>query len=114
MDDVIAEIATRTGLDASVVRKAVGIIVGFLSREAPAEKAQPLLAKLPGAQQLADANGTISGGLFGIFTALSGAGLGMGEIQTIAREFIKVAKAKAGDKEVDALLATIPGISQFI
>jgi hypothetical protein len=114
MDEIIADIANRTGLDAAVVGKAVGIIVGFLSREAPAENTQPVLDKLPGAQALADANGGISGGLFGVFNALTSAGLGMGEVQTVSREFIRLAKAKAGEKEVDTLLATIPGIRQFI
>jgi len=52
MDEIIADIANRTGLDAAVVGKAVGIIVGFLSREAPAENTQPVLDKLPGAHQL--------------------------------------------------------------
>ena len=114
MDEIIADIAARTELDTSVVQKSVGIIIGFLSHEAPAETVRPLLDKLPGAQAMADANSGIGGGLFGVFNALTGAGLGMSEVQTVAREFVKAAKARVGDQEVDSLLAKIPGISQFV
>jgi hypothetical protein len=38
----------------------------------------------------------------------------MGEIQAIAAAFVAFAKAKLGDREIDAVTRAIPGVGQFI
>jgi hypothetical protein len=45
---------------------------------------------------------------------LHGAGLGMGDIQAVTKETVNFAKEKAGAETVDAVLAKIPGVSQFV
>jgi hypothetical protein len=45
---------------------------------------------------------------------LMSSGLGMGEITTIAKETIAVARQHAGDQVVDEVVGSIPGLSQFI
>jgi hypothetical protein len=43
-----------------------------------------------------------------------GMGLGMGEIQGVAKETIAFAKENAGEETVDNVIAAIPGLGQFI
>ena len=72
-----------------------------------------MIDKLPGARDLIGQGGT-GRGLFGVFNDLAGAGLGMGEVQTLARTFLAEARAKIGADEVDSVVASIPGLGQFI
>jgi hypothetical protein len=114
MDELFDEIAASTGLDRAVARKAVGIIIAFVGREAPPDTVAGLFDKLPGARALADENTGANGGLFGLLNDLTGAGLGMAEIQSTAMAFVTFAKTKAGEKEVDAVIAAIPSLGQFM
>ncbi len=113
MDEVVDQIVASTGLDADAVWSALGILLSYLRGEAPA-KVEPLLDKLPGARELADRQGKIRGGIFGAFNAISGAGLGLGEMQTVAREFRAYAINVAGEQAVDDVLAAVPTLRQFI
>jgi len=114
MDELVDQIVAATGLDRAAARKAVGIIIGFLNREGPADKVKELIDKLPGARALADENSGASGGLMGVFNDLTGAGLGFAEIQSVASAFISFARAKLGDREVDAVVRAVPGLASFI
>jgi hypothetical protein len=38
----------------------------------------------------------------------------MGEITALAKETIAFAKEKAGDEVVDEVVASVPGLSQFV
>jgi hypothetical protein len=114
MDELVEQIAAKTGLGSAVVRKAVGIIINFLGREGPPEKVQAIIDKLAGARALGDENAGASGGLLGVFNDLTAAGLGMAQVQVVAREFVTFAKVKAGEAEVNAVINAIPGLTQFI
>jgi hypothetical protein len=114
MDELVDQIAAKTGLDHGAARKAIGIIVSFLRREGPADQVDKMIDKLPGARALADESGVRSGGLLGVFNDLAGAGLGMTDIQAVANAFLNFAKAKLGDQEVEGVIRGIPGLSQFI
>ena len=41
-------------------------------------------------------------------------GMGMGEIGGVAKETIRFAREKAGDGPIDEVVASIPGLGQFI
>ncbi len=114
MDELIAKIATDAGIDRALARKALAIIVNFLSREAPADHAQALLDKLPGARELAGEASGGSTGVMGAFNELSSAGLGLGAVQQVVGGFVAYARDKAGNAEVDAVINAIPGLSQFV
>ncbi len=114
MDQLIAEVAAKAGVTQAVARKALAIIVSFIAKAAPADKVAAVVDKLPGARDLAKESTGKSSGLMGVFNDLTSAGLGMSGVQTVARSFLTHAKAKAGDKEVDALVRSIPGLSQFV
>jgi hypothetical protein len=113
MDEIVDQIAATTGVTRAVVAKAVGIILGFLAEAAPGQ-VDPLLDKLPGARALAAANTGSGGSLIGVFNALTAAGLGMGEVQSVTRAFIATARAEVGNGAVDAVIAAIPGLGQFV
>jgi hypothetical protein len=50
----------------------------------------------------------------GVGSRLMSAGLSMGEIQGVTRVIIAYAREKAGDQDVNAIVDSIPGLSQFI
>ena len=113
MDEIVDRVVSETGAERAAVAKGLAIIVNFLAREAPPEKVGAMIDKLPGARDLIGKGGT-SRGLFGVFNELAGAGLGMGEVQTLARTFLAEARARLGADEVNAVVASIPGLGQFV
>jgi hypothetical protein len=127
MDELIARLVADVGIDRSAAEKAVGIILDFLVKEGPADKVQPLLAKLPGAQTLLTKaasegggafggmmGGMMGGGVMGAGMRMMSAGLSMGEVQDVARAVLGYAREKAGDKAISEVGAAIPGLAQFV
>jgi hypothetical protein len=123
MDELIARLVADIGIDRSAAEKAVGIILDFLVKEGPADKVQPLLAKLPGAETLlaqsASAGGGgfmdgLMGGVMGAGMRMMSAGLSMSEVQDVARAVLAYAREKAGDKAIGEVGAAIPGLAQFV
>ncbi|MCO7726613.1 DUF2267 domain-containing protein [Brucella intermedia] len=120
MEELIARITSKVGIDAATAEKAVGMILAFLQKEGPEAEVQKLLAAAPGAEEAISqvkGGGFLSGlmgGVMGLGSQLMGAGLGMGEISGVARETIRFAKEKAGDEPVDAVIGAIPGLGQFV
>lgn len=116
MEDLIAHIATETGVDPTAARHALGLILAFLREEGPKTEVDALFASLPGAEEAAAVatDGEAGGGLMGLAGKLSGLGLGMGEMQAAGRQIFAYARAKAGDERVGQLVAAIPGLGQFL
>jgi hypothetical protein len=117
MDELVGRLVAELGIDREVAEQAVGIILAFLIKEAPADKVKPLIDALPGAEEAAAAApspGVFSmGGIMGVGTQLVGLGLGMGEVQDVARTLLSFAREKAGEDAVGELVGAIPGLSQF-
>src|SRR5690349_24269328 len=61
MDELIARLVANVGVDKSAAEKAVGIILAFLRKDGPPDKVQVLIDKLPGAEQLLQAQEGIGG-----------------------------------------------------
>jgi hypothetical protein len=116
MDELVQNVATTTGIDPAIAWKSVIIILKFLNREGPPEKIGQLIDGLPGAREAINADNTqiSNGGVMGVFGDLTAAGLGMFQVQDVARAFIAYARQKVGPTEVDAVVAAIPGLSQFV
>ena len=123
MDDLIARLVADVGIDRATAEKAVGIILDFLVKEGPADKVQPLLAKLPGAeavmQRAASENGSSGmggtmGGVMGAGMRMMSAGLSLGQVQSVTRAVIAFTREKAGENAVGEIVAAIPGLSQFV
>src|SRR3954471_3177877 len=117
MSDLVDRVVARVGLDRPTSEKAVGIILDFLSKEGPADKVQALLARLPGHEALIAAGASTGGGPFGnmggimgVGSRLMGAGLGMGQIQSVIQELMTYCREQgAGDLLTD-ISASIPGL----
>src|ERR1700761_2147550 len=93
MDELIGRLAAKAGIDEAVAEKTIGIILGFLRSEGPSDKVQTLIDRIPGAEAAIAASSNsgglarlMGGGLMALGTKLMSLGLGMGEIQNIARE----------------------------
>jgi hypothetical protein len=118
MDELIGRLVAETGIDRTTTETAIGIILNFLAKEGPADKMQQLLAKIPGAdalmQKTADAGGGGMGGVMGAGMSMMAAGLSMGQVQDVTKQFIAFAREKAGEDAVGEIVAAIPGLSQFV
>src|ERR1700682_2928544 len=119
MDELIEQLAAKAGIDKAVAGKTIGIILGFLRNEGPADKVQALIDKIPGAEAAIEAPsggglvGLMGGGLMVLGSKLMGLGLGMGEIQSIARELFKFGRDKIGADQMGEIIAGTPGLSKF-
>jgi hypothetical protein len=120
MDELVERLAAKVGLDRAVAGKTIGIILGFLRKEGPADKVQALIDQIPGAEAAIEAPGggsglagLMGGGLMALGSRLMGLGLGMGEIQSVARELFKFGRDKIGADQMGEIIAGTPGLSQF-
>src|SRR2546422_824652 len=121
MDELIGRLVANVGVDRAVAEKAVGIILRFLLKEGPADKVQPLIDKLPGADaairnapQESGLAGMFGGGIMAAGTRMMAAGLSMGQVQAVTRETIAYAREKAGEDAVGEIVGAIPGLGQFV
>jgi hypothetical protein len=124
MNDIIRQISEATGIQPNVAEKALGMMLGFLEKEGEDGPVQKMLAAIPGAQDLVSQyggdgsggflSGLAGGGIMGLGQQLMGLGLGMGEITALAKQTIALAKQYAGEELVDQVVASIPGLSQFV
>jgi hypothetical protein len=122
MDELIGRLVADVGIDRAAAETAVGIILDFLVKEGPADKVQPLLAKLPGAEALIEKAtsagggglGGMMGGVMGAGMRMMSAGLSMGQVQSVTRAVIAYTREKAGEDAVGEIVAAIPGLAQFV
>ena len=127
MDELIARVTQKTGLEASVARKAIGLILAYLQKEGPAAEVNQLLAAMPGAEQVAAQSGDggpgatgggfmgmMGGGVMALGGQLIGAGVSMGQMQPLGRELFAYGREKAGEDVMGPIVGSIPGLSQFV
>ena len=121
MQDLIARITANVGIDADTATKAVGTILAFLQSEGPTDKVNDMLTAIPGSDELiaqASSGGMLSGlmgsGVMGLGSKLMGLGLGMGEISGVAKETVGYAREQGKGEEIDEIVASIPGLGQFV
>jgi len=123
MDELVARLVAKVGIDQATAEQAIGIIFEFLLKEGPPDKVQALIDRLPGAAELMEAQegvdasgggGFAMGGIMGAGTKLMTAGLSMGQVQAVTRETIAFARETAGDDAIGEIVGAIPGLSQFI
>ena len=120
MDELTAWLASKAGIETTVAEKTIGIILGYLRNEGPSDKVQALIDRIPGAEAAISAAGNggglgrlMGGGLMALGTKLMGLGLGMGEIQNVARELFRFGRDKIGADQMGEIIAGTPGLSQF-
>ena len=120
MDELVEQLAAKAGIDKAVAEKTVGIILGFLRKEGPSDKVQVLIDRIPGAERTVEASdgsnglsGLMGGGLMALGSRLMGLGLGIGEIQNVARELFKFGRDRVGADQMGEIISGTPGLSQF-
>lgn len=122
MDELVDQVVGNVGIAKPVAERAVGIILDFLATEGPADTVKAVLEHVPGGAEAAaaahDEGGSglfgAMGGIMGAGSRLMSAGLSLSEIQGVTRVLIAYARDKAGDQDVNAIVDSIPGLSQFI
>ncbi|MDR6756035.1 hypothetical protein J2Y48_001325 [Mycoplana sp. BE70] len=127
MNDLVNRVAENVGIEPATAEKAIGMMLGFLQREAADGPVAQMIEAIPGASDLvAKYNGEGSGGLLGgLMNAMGGGvmalgqqlmsqGLGMGEITGLAKETMAIAREYAGSDVVDEVVGSVPGLGQFV
>ena len=130
MNELVTRVADAVGIEPALAEKAIGMMLGFLQREAADGPVAKMIESIPGAVELVakyNGEGTGGGGMLGglmsaiggggvmgLGQQLMGEGLGMGEITGLAKETIAVAREHAGDETVDEVVSSVPGLGQFI
>ena len=120
MDELIGRLAEKAGIEKAVAEKSVGIMLGFLRNEGPSDKVQALIDNIPGAEAVIAASGSggglsrlMGGGLMALGTKLMGLGLGMGEIQSIARELFRFGRDRIGADQMGEIIAGTRGLKEL-
>jgi len=129
MNELVNRIADKVGIEPAVAEKSVGMMLGFLQREAADGPVAKMIESVPGALELVakyngegEGKGLLGGlmsaigggGIMGLGQQLMAQGLGMGEISKLAKETMAAAREYAGDDVVDEVVASVPGLSQFV
>jgi hypothetical protein len=121
MDELIERLTDKVGLERDVARRTVGAILGFLRSEGPTDKVQALIDTIPGAEDAIEPLGPrtgigklLGGGVMGLGTKLMGLGLGMTEIQNVARELFKFGRDKIGTDGMQEIIAGTPGLNKLV
>ncbi len=120
MDELIGRLAEKAGIEKAVAEKSVGIMLGFLRNEGPADKVQALIDNIPGAEAVIAASGSggglsrlMGGGLMALGAKLMGLGLGMAQIQNIARELFRFGRDKIGADQMGEIIAGTRGSKEL-
>lgn len=126
MEELITRIVSKVGVDEGTARTAVRIVFSFLYEQGDRGMMATLADAIPGAAEYIDTSnedssatlgglgGLMGGGAMEVLGKLQSLGLGMGQIQGVTQETVGFAREKAGDEVVDAIVASIPGLSQFV
>lgn len=127
MEELIARVTQRTGLDAATAEKAIGLILAFLRKDGPPAEVDQLFAALPGADDVVAqaGSGGGGGGLMGMMGSMGGgvmalggqlmsAGVSMGQMQPLGQELFAYGREKAGEDVMGPIVGAVPGLSQFV
>jgi uncharacterized protein VcgC/VcgE DUF2780 len=128
VQQVIDAVAAKTGLDPAAAERAAGTILSVIQQEVDPSVAASLLAKMPGAAELAAANAVSasSGGVLGSiatsvlgnkagilaagFSQLEASGLTLTQIRAAAASIVAYAKTSAGNDIAKEITDALPGL----
>lgn len=130
MEQLISKITAAAGIDAEKAQGAVGVVLGFLQKEGPADAVGELLGKIPGAQGLIEKSGDDAGGgglmgavgglmgggaggIMGLVGQLQGMGLDMTQMQEVGKTLISHGKDLVGEDTMAKITSSVPGLDQL-
>lgn len=126
MQELIARVIAKTGLDRVKAEKGIGIMLSLVKTQGNQARMAELFAKLPGADALVASHGGGGGGLLGklgggamggplaAVAQLASAGISMDHMKILGSETLGYAKEKAGDDLVRQVASSIPGVSGYL
>ena len=131
MQELIDRVVAATGLAPDKATKALGIVLNLIQTQGNQNKVQELFDKIPGAADLARAQGgdgagrggggllgMLAGGMMGgplaAISKLTAAGLSMDQIKALGTTTLDYAKEKAGPQLVKDVAGSIPGLSGYV
>lgn len=128
MEQLIASIADKVGIEPDIAEKAVGIMLSLVRSDGDQSAVPELMKALPGADALADAHdGGGGGGLLGAlggalggggamaaFGKLTQTGLSTDQIKAVGEQLFEHAKDQAGEPLVKKVVSTIPGLGPYV
>jgi hypothetical protein len=122
MDELLDRLVANVGVGRGVAEKADGISLAVLLQEGPSGKVQALINQIPGADAVAQAAaseesfgmGGLMGGIMGVGTKLMASGLDTDQMKGVTQELLTYARSVSGDDAVNEIVASIPGLGQFI
>jgi hypothetical protein len=120
MDELMERLETKAGVGPDAARKSIAAILGYLDRNAPAQRMEELYAAVPGARELVGAGG--GGGLFGggiagllgVYSQLKSAGLTSEQMQSAGVELLAFTREKVGDEAINDVIASVPALRQLL
>ncbi len=129
--DIVGEIASKLGVPEEQARGIAGTVLGAVRKEAPADVAQEIDAKVPEAREWEPAaqegGGGGLGGLGGMLGGLAGGGGGAagllgqlsrfgvdaGSIGKIVPSIVQFLQSRIGADKVEKLMSHVPFLKQF-
>ena len=118
MQELLDRMMASAGIDRPLAETALGIILNFLSREAPDDAVSQLLDAMPEARALVSAEPAAGGfggfGAMGALNEMTEAGLTMPQVQAVTREVIHFGRDTAGEDVVGRIVGSIPGLEMFV
>lgn len=123
MNELIERLMQNSGVTREQAEKSVAIILDFLLKEGPTDRVQALVDQLPGASEAVaeerasgGSGGFLGGmgGVMGVANRLMGAGLGMGQVQSVTRELVAHARETIGEDAVSDIVDSVPGLAPFV
>jgi hypothetical protein len=116
----LVELAAKAGVENAIAGKTIGIILGFLRNEGPADRVQALFDTIAGAKTVMEAPSggglvVMGGGLMALGSKfkLMRLGLSMSRIQGVARELFKFGRDTIGADQMGEIMAGTPRLRQF-
>ena len=120
MDELVEQPAAKAGNGDAVAEETFSIILGFLRSQGPTDEVQVSIDQIPGAEAAiaASTSGTslarlMDRGSMALGTRLVGLGLGISEIQSIARQLFKFDHDKIGADQMGEIIAGTPGLGRL-
>ncbi len=115
MEKLINQITGDLDSSDEQAKDAIAIIFNFLQTSGPAEQVNKIFESLSGATDIAkDYDGNGDGSLMGAYNELTALGLGMNDVQSLAKIILNYLKENADESLVDEVITAIPGLSQFV
>ena len=141
MEELVSRVSSAAGIDNATAQSAVGMILSFLQKEAPAGPVGQLMDMIPGAQDAANAASTVApatgggglmstitgmlggllgggggaaGGVMGLASQLSSTGMSMDQMENAGKAVFSYAQEKGGPGLIGQISSAVPGLSRFM